>query len=82
LPEIRSIFSVIEFLVPKRTRAKCTGRTIVQLLKRSDLGIELALNVQEFLYGEENAVDELGRRMKSALCGLEPIYIDSQAFDF
>ena len=55
---------------------------IANLLKRHGLGIAGILNVQEFLYGGENAVDELGPTTGSALGGLEPIYIDSQALDF
>ena len=55
---------------------------IVNLLKAYDLEIAIILKFQEFLYGEENAVDEMGPTIESALWGLEPIYIDSQAFDF
>jgi hypothetical protein len=34
---------------------------IVNLLKRQDLGIAIILKFQEFLYGEENAIDEVPR---------------------
>jgi hypothetical protein len=55
---------------------------ILNLLKRHDLEVARILNVQGFLYGEENAVDELGPTIESVSRGFELVLIDSQAFDF
>ena len=61
LSEDRSIFSIIDFLAPKRTHAyKCKHGTILKSLRRYDLGLPPILIVEEFLYGEENAIDYAG----------------------
>jgi hypothetical protein len=55
---------------------------LLNLLKRHDLEVARILNVQGFLYGEDNAVDELGPTIESVSRGFELVLIDSQAFDF
>ena len=50
-----SIFSALDFLAPKPTRAdKCNHATILNLLRTCDLGWPPILILEEFLYGEGN----------------------------
>jgi hypothetical protein len=49
---------VIDFLAPKWAYAyECNHWTILNLLRRYDLGLSPILIAEEFLYGEENAID-------------------------
>jgi len=45
--------------------------------------VSSTLNFEEFLFGEENAVDKQVPALESAsLWDFEPIFVDSQALDF
>jgi hypothetical protein len=54
-----------------------------QILAGRDLEVLPILNFEEFLLGEENAVDSRSGTIESAsLRDLEPKFINSQTFDF
>jgi hypothetical protein len=52
-------------------------------LHRRDLEVPPILNLEEFLFRKENAVDWQVPALESAsLLDFEPIFVDSQALDF
>ena len=83
LPEIRSIFSVMDFPAPKRSSYECNYQAIHNSLRRCDLELPPILNFEEFLSGEENTSIRRFAAIESAgLLNFEPKFVDSQALDF